>query len=221
MLKKIVQSTIFATSLALVSPLMLTATTTYANTNQATATQNLNKLLGSMKSMSANFSQTTTGANAGKGVKGAKTSSGTMSVQRPNNFRWHTTGANEQLIVANGSTLWVYDKAISQAIRQNASQKIGDTPALLLSGDPSKISAHFKVTQPNASKQEFVLYPVGNNNSFKSLTLAFQSGNPSMMILNNELGQTTIKFSNVKRNISISNSQFNFTPPKGVDVIDQ
>lgn len=221
MLSKFFKSTVFATSLAIVSPLMLTATTAYANTNQATATQNLNKLLGSMKSMSANFSQTTTGASAGKGVKGAKTASGTMSVQRPNNFRWHTTGANEQLIVANGTTLWVYDKGIKQATRQNVSNQIGDVPALLLSGDPSKISAHFKVTQPSASKQEFVLYPIGNNASFKSLTLGFQSGSPSSMIINSELGQTTIKFSNVKRNVSISNSQFNFTPPKDVEVIAQ
>lgn len=215
------RSGVIATSVMLASPMLLTTTTAYANTNAVNPAQNLNKILSNMKSMSASFTQTTTVAN-NKGVKGKKSFSGTMAVQRPNNFRWHTTGNDEQLIVANGSTLWVYDKGLSQATRQNVSNKIGDTPALLLSGDPAKISASFKVTQPNASKQEFVLHPNNSNANFKTLTLAFQSGTLVTMVLNDNLGQTTtIKFSNVKRNVSIPANQFSFTPPKGVDVIDQ
>lgn len=221
MFKNMLRSGVIATSVMLASPMLLTTTTAYANTNAVNPAQNLNKILSNMKSMSASFTQTTTVAN-NKGVKGKKSFSGTMAVQRPNNFRWHTTGNDEQLIVANGSTLWVYDKGLSQATRQNVSNKIGDTPALLLSGDPAKISASFKVTQPNASKQEFVLHPNNSNANFKTLTLAFQSGTLVTMVLNDNLGQTTtIKFSNVKRNVSIPANQFSFTPPKGVDVIDQ
>ncbi|MGM8887334.1 outer membrane lipoprotein chaperone LolA, partial [Psychrobacter sp. 1U2] len=45
---------------------------------------------------------------------------------------------------------------------------------------------------------------------------------PVMMVLNDTLGQTTsIKFNGIKLNPSVSSSQFNFTPPKGVDVINQ
>lgn len=51
--------------------------------------------------------------------------------------------------------------------------------------------------------------------------IAFNSGNPVMMVLNDNLGQTTtIRFSNVKRNTTIASTQFNFVPPKGVDVIN-
>ncbi|WP_394261487.1 outer membrane lipoprotein chaperone LolA [Moraxella boevrei] len=204
--------------LAMSTPLAMGLATAQAKpANEATASKNLNGLLTNVKSMTANFSQMT------KGGKSANRSfSGTMAVQRPNNFRWHTTGNAEQLVVANGSTLWIYDKDLQQATRQSVSNQIGDTPALLLSGDPAKISANFKVTQPDASKNYYVLQPKSSNANFKSLSLSFNNGNPVMMVLNDNLGQTTsIKFSNVKRNTGIAKSQFTFTPPKGVDVIDQ
>lgn len=187
-----------------------------AAASEATATKNLNSLLSGVKSMTANFSQSTTGGKAKRNF------SGTMQVQRPNKFRWQVNGSASQLIVANGNTLWVYDKDLNQATRQNVSNQVGDTPALLLSGDPSKIAANFKVTQPYANKNYYVLYPKNGNANFKSLGIAFNSGNPVMMVLNDNLGQTTtISFSNIKRNGSIASSQFTFAPPKGVDVIDQ
>ena len=217
MLKKIL-TPVLTTALIVGTPLTIGMTTAQAKeASQATASKNLNNLLVNVKSMTANFSQTTKG-----GKFGSHTFSGSMAVQRPNQFRWHTTGSAEQLIVANGNTLWVYDKDLNQATKQSTSNQVGDTPALLLSGDLSKISANFKVTQPNASKNYFVLYPKSSNASFKNLSISFNSGNPVMMVLNDNLGQTTsIKFSNVKRNGKIASSQFSFTPDKVVDVIEQ
>ncbi|MFO1365565.1 MAG: outer-membrane lipoprotein carrier protein LolA [Moraxella sp.] len=85
----------------------------------------------------------------------------------------------------------------------------------------NKIANSFNVTQPIASKNYYVLYPKSGNAS-KSLGIAFNSGNPVMMVLKIMVGQTTsIRFSNVKRNVSIASNQFSFTPPKGVDVINQ
>ncbi|MFW2177207.1 MULTISPECIES: outer membrane lipoprotein chaperone LolA [unclassified Moraxella] len=188
-----------------------------ASTNHnPSAAKNLNALLSNVKSMTANFNQSTVGG------KNNRNFSGTMAVQRPNNFRWQIDGSASQLVVANGSRLWIYDKDLNQATRQSVNSQVGDTPALLLSGNPSTISANFNVTQPTAGKNYYVLYPKNNNGSFKSLGIAFNSGNPVMMVLNDNLGQvTTIKYSNIKRNTSIPSSQFSFTPPKGVDVIEQ
>nr|MBP8817452.1 outer-membrane lipoprotein carrier protein LolA [Psychrobacter sp.] len=99
---------------------------------------------------------------------------------------------------------------------------VGNTPALLLSGDPSKIDKNFKITQPYANKNYYVLYPKSDSASFKSLSMSFSGGKPVMMVLNDTLGQTTtIKFSGIKMNPSINSSQFKFTPPKGVDIINQ
>ncbi|WP_227672109.1 outer membrane lipoprotein chaperone LolA [Psychrobacter urativorans] len=207
---------VLMTTLGVAAPMVaLTQTANAAPATSLVAAQRLNKLLTNTKSMSANFTQTTKGASSG-------TFKGSMSVQRPNNFRWETKSPSEQLIVANGSSMWIYDKDLEQATKQNVDSQVGNTPALLLSGDPSKIDKNFKITQPYATKNYYVLYPKSNNASFKSLSVSFNGGKPVMMVLNDTLGQTTsIKFNSIKLNPSIGSSQFKFTPPKGVDVINQ
>ena len=195
-------------------PLAITQAHAQAATPE-TAAKNLNKLLTGTRSMTANFSQTT--------KAGGKTSnySGTMAFARQNQFRWVTTSPSEQLIVANGNTMWVYDKDLAQATKQSAKNQVGETPALLLSGDPNQINKSFIVSQPNASKNYYVLKPRGAGN-FKDLSISFNGGKPVMIVLNDAIGQTTsIKFSNIKMNPKISSDQFSFTPPAGTDVIEQ
>lgn len=200
-----------ATKIALLVALMGLSSVAFAN-----PTANLNKLLTNTKSMTASFSQTT------KGGASSKTFSGVMSVQRPNQFRWETKSPAEQLIVANGSTLWIYDKDLAQVTRQSTSNQVGETPALLLSGNPDQIAKSFTVTQPKAGTNYYVLTPKSSNANFKNLSVSFNGGRPVMMVLNDNLGQTTvIRFSNIKMNQSIAKSQFEFTPPAGVDVIEQ
>ncbi|WP_201582552.1 outer membrane lipoprotein chaperone LolA [Psychrobacter jeotgali] len=203
-------------TLGVAAPMIaLTQSATAAPADSLVAAKRLNKLLTNTKSMTANFSQTTKGASSG-------TFTGTMSVQRPNNFRWETKSPSEQIIVANGNSMWIYDKDLEQATKQAVDTQVGNTPALLLSGDPSKIDKNFRVTQPYSSKNYYVLYPKSGDASFKNLSVSFSGGKPVMMVLNDSLGQTTsIKFSNIKLNPSINSSQFKFTPPAGVDVINQ
>nr|WP_227503177.1 outer membrane lipoprotein chaperone LolA [Moraxella bovoculi] len=187
-----------------------------APASQQDAVKNLNRLLSNTKSMTANFSQTT------KAGKKTNKFSGTMAVQRQNQFRWETKSPAEQLIVANGSTMWVYDKDLSQAIKQSTSNQVGDTPALLLSGDPAKIANNFNVSQPNSAKNYFKLTPKGGNAGFNELYISFNGGKPVLMVLNDTMGQRTdIRFSNISLNKKINASQFSFTPPRGVEVINQ
>lgn len=207
---------VMMTTLGVAVPMIaLTQSANAAPATNLVAAQRLNKLLTNTKSMTANFSQTTKGASNGS-------FSGSMSVQRPNNFRWETKSPAEQLIVANGSSMWIYDKDLEQATKQAVDSQVGNTPALLLSGDPSKIDKNFKITQPYNNKNYYVLYPKSSDASFKNLSVSFSGGKPVMMVLNDTLGQTTsIKFSSIKLNPSINSSQFKFTPPKGVDIINQ
>lgn len=211
------------TSMSVAVPMVaMTQSATAKAASNLTAAKRLNRLLTNTKSMTASFSQTTKGTNSGQLSSGNGSFSGVMSVQRPNNFRWETKSPSEQLIVANGSSLWIYDKDLEQATKQQVDAQIGNTPALLLSGDPNRIDKNFKITQPHGNKNYYVLYPKSDNASFRSLSISFNGGKPVMMVLNDALGQTTsIKFNNIKLNPNINASQFKFTPPKGVDVINQ
>ena len=67
------------------------------------------------------------------------------------------------------------------------------------------------------------MFPKKEDGAFQSLTISFGANKaPTLMVLQDSLGQTTyVKFNNVKVNASIPSSTFNFTPPKGTDIIDQ
>jgi len=198
-----------------------------ASEQQATAS--LVRQLSGIRSLTANFEQTTKATtNKAKQQKGLtaqhmnQTFRGQMKVERPGKFFWQTTTPAKQTIVTSGKTVWIYDPDLEQAVRQNLDEQVGNTPALLLSGQPGTIMKSFRVTQPNASEPYFVLYPKSEDGVFESLGIRFINNAPSQMILKDSLGQqTTINFNNVKLNPALSNNAFNFTPPKGTDIIDQ
>ena len=185
------------------------------------ATQNLNALLGKIGSMSAHFEQHTLDPKN----QPLQTLQGEMQVKRPGLFRWDTTRPFSQQIVANGQTVWVYDPELQQATRQKLDKQVGNTPALLLSGDSKKIASSFYVTQEktgNKSLSAFVLKPKDKDAVFESLRVSFSGSQLNSMQLKDSLGQRTdISFSQIQVNGKIAESIFQFTPPKDVDVIDE
>ncbi|MFW1753857.1 outer membrane lipoprotein chaperone LolA [Acinetobacter wanghuae] len=215
----------------LAAPVMTTtvfAATVAASEQQATA--NLVKHLTNIRSLSANFEQTTKVTNPkaiqkkGLGSQHMNhTFKGTMKVARPGKFYWETSSPSKQTIATSGKTVWIYDPDLQQAVRQSLDEQVANTPALLLSGNTSEIMKSYRVTQPNKAKTYYTLYPKKSDGVFESLTISFGANKaPSLMILQDSLGQTTyINFSNVKVNPTLAASTFNFTPPKGADIIDQ
>lgn len=221
-----------AMSTVMLAPVISTsilAAPTAATEQQATA--NLVKQLNGIKSITANFEQSTK-ATAGskapqkKGLSAQhmnQTFKGVMKVARPGKFYWETTSPAKQTIVTTGKMVWIYDPDLQQAIRQNLDEQVANTPALLLSGNTNQIMQSYRVTQPNKGKTYYTLFPKQNDGAFQSLTISFGANKaPSLMILEDSLGQTTyVRFNNVKVNPSLSDATFNFTPPKGTDIIDQ
>ncbi|AOA57628.1 outer membrane lipoprotein chaperone LolA [Acinetobacter larvae] len=208
------------------------ATTAFAATaaSEQQATQSLVQQLSGIKSLTAQFEQTTkiTNPKVVQGNKGLsaqhmnQTFKGEMKVERPGKFYWQTHSPSKQTIVTSGKTVWIYDPDLQQAVRQSLDEQVSNTPALLLSGNTSQIMQAYRVTQPDQSKLYYTLLPRNKEGAFQSLTISFANKSPSLMILQDSLGQTTyIRFSQVKLNPSIASSVFDFTPPKGTDVIDQ
>lgn len=221
-----------AISAMMLAPVVSTnvlAAPTAATEQQATA--NLVKQLNGVKSLTANFEQTTKATSGSKAPqkKGLsaqhmnQTFKGVMKVAKPGKFYWETTSPAKQTIVTSGKMVWIYDPDLQQVIRQNLDEQVANTPALLLSGNTSQIMQSYRVTQPNKGKTYYTLYPKKSDGAFQSLTISFGANKaPSLMILEDSLGQTTyVRFNNVKVNATIPESTFNFTPPKGTDIIDQ
>ncbi len=187
----------------------------------AAATKNLNALLAKMSSMQAHFEQHTLDPKN----QPLQTLSGEMRVKRPGFFRWDTVTPFAQQIIANGQSVWIYDPELQQATKQKLDKQVGNTPALLLSGDSSKIASSFEVTQEKSitkNQNSFILKPKDKEAVFESLRVSFNGSQMSAMQLKDSLGQKTdIFFSQIRLNGKISPSVFQFTPPKDVDVIDE
>ncbi|ALH94197.1 outer membrane lipoprotein chaperone LolA [Acinetobacter equi] len=212
------------------TPMM--STTVFAATaasEQQAAASLINQLNG-LQSLTANFEQTTkvhnTKAVKNKGLTAQhmnQTFKGVMKVERPGKFYWEITSPVKQTIVSSGKLVWIYDPDLQQAVRQSLDDQVANTPALLLSGNTNQIMSSYKVTQPDKAKTYYTLIPKNKESAFQSLTISFSAKNkPSLMVLQDSLGQTTyVKFNNVKVNSTIPASTFNFVPPKGTDIIDQ
>ncbi|NNP77462.1 outer membrane lipoprotein carrier protein LolA [Acinetobacter sp. Ac_3412] len=222
-------ATLSAMTLAPVVSSQVFAAPVAASAQQATTS--LVQQLSGLQRFTADFEQTTKVATSNKAIqkKGLtaqhmnQTFKGTMKVERPGKFYWETTSPAKQTIVTTGQVVWIYDPDLQQAVRQSLDDQIANTPALLLSGNTNQIMQSYRVTQPDRTKLYYTLYPKQEDGAFQSLTISF-GGNkaPNLMVLQDSLGQTTyVRFNNIKVNQAIPASVFNFTPPKGTDIIDQ
>ncbi|EPJ91632.1 MULTISPECIES: outer membrane lipoprotein chaperone LolA [Pseudomonas] len=184
----------------------------------AQSVQRLGQLLGS-DTITARFSQLTLD---GSGTQLQETA-GEMSVKRPGLFYWHTDAPQEQLMVSDGQKVSLWDPDLEQVTIKKLDQRLTQTPALLLSGDVSKISESFDITSKQAGDvMDFTLKPKTKDTLFDSLRLSFRGGKINDMQLIDSVGQrTNILFTGVKVNEPIPASKFKFDIPKGADVIQE
>ena len=83
-----------------------------------------------VKSGKAAFTQTVTSPDG----KRKKLSSGSFEFQRPNQFRFAYARPFEQVIVADGQKVWIYDADLNQASSRKLTDALGATPAAVLAG---------------------------------------------------------------------------------------
>jgi outer membrane lipoprotein carrier protein len=187
------------------------------------STEALTKLLLDIHTMQAHFTQSIND----KSAKSLQQSEGKMSLSRPGKFRWETTSPSAQLIIANGSSLWIYDADLEQVTIRTVHKAAGQTPALLLSDKSLTLSRDFNVktvpvTAQIAGMQVFLLTPKSKNDAFASIQITFLNHQIHEMRLSDRLGHiTTITFHQVKTGLTLSDALFTFKPAANIDVIDE
>ena len=204
--------------LMLSSALLLSVSIAQAgDSEQQRAANKLSELLSHTQTISGTFSQLTLDSTGTQ----LQEASGQMVLQRPGLFRWHTDPPLEQLLISNGEKVWLYDPDLLQVTVQKMDQRLTHTPALLLSGDVSKISENFSITYKEGGPViDFILTPTAKDTLFDTLRLSFRNGVINDMQLLDAVGQrTNILFMGVKVNEPVDASQFVFDAPAGVDVI--
>lgn len=174
--------------------------------------------LNAMRSLTANFKQVVKTKQ-----REISRSSGTMALERPGRFRWQTKNPMEQLVVADGQKLWVYDVDLEQVTVKKQEKGLGGTAALFLSGYDNTVTRDFDVTTTTSgNNQAYDLHSKSNKASFQRLKLIFTRDVLSAIEMFDQLGQHTIvNLTNVKFNPKVAGSLFQFKPPKGTDVVQQ
>jgi len=188
-----------------------------APASPASPTSEVEKYLNGLASWSADFKQTVDDGH-GKVVRSA---AGKLSLQKPGKFRWDYSEPSEQLILADGTQIWFYDKDLQQANVRDRDASLANTPAVLLSGGAS-LSSQFDVTAlpPSEGLEWFQLIPKNPDTDFQLVRIGFRKGELATMFLADKLNQVTqLTFTNPKRNATFAPDLFTFVPPPGVDVI--
>jgi len=151
-------------------------------------------------------------------------SSGRVVIKRPGRFRWDYEPPGEHRIISNGDKVWIYDVELDQVTVRSLEEAVGDTPAALLAGGAG-LEAEFEVSdlgEVNGPLYWVRLVPREDDVGFEDIRIGFEDGRLRVMELVDGLGQTTrITMTDGVENAAVPEQRFSFTPPEGVDVIDE
>ena len=182
------------------------------------ASDRLQAKLNAIRTMSASFGQVVMAKK-----HEVSRSSGTMALFRPGRFRWQTKRPMEQLVIADGKHLWIYDVDLEQVTKKKQEKGLGGTAALFLSGYDNTLTRDFDVTTyQKSNKDYFDLHAKSNKENFQQMILVFVGNELRGIQLFDQLGQhTDVTLSNIKNNPTLLPSLFTFKTPKGADVVVQ
>ena len=102
----------------------------WAVPSRAGGIEDLHSFIEKTRSARATFTQVVTDS---EGVI-VQNSSGVVEFSRPGKFRWHYLKPFEQLVIGDGTYLWVYDKDLAQVTKRKLDSALGSSPAALLAG---------------------------------------------------------------------------------------
>ena len=196
------------------------ATALFATTALAGARDELKTFTTGLKGLDGQFTQKVYDG----GGKLKETSNGRVALSAPRLFRWEYNAPYEQLIVADGKQVWVYDPDLQQVTVREQGAEEQNTPLSALI-DPGKLDQQFNVKEAGTADglQWLALTPKnGGEASFESARLGFGKEGLARMEVKDAVGQrTTLSFSGWKRNPEFAEATFRYVPPKGVDVIGE
>ena len=185
----------------------------------ASTVDELKSLLQQTTTARAHFAQIVLDSN----MKTLQQATGTMQFSRPGRFRWEYDKPYEQIIVGDGTRVWLYDKDLNQVTVRRFDRAIGSSPAALLAGSNEIEKDYTLKGLPSRDGLDWLeAVPRTPDTAFERIRMGFGKTGLEAMELRDQFGQTTvIKFSTIERNAKLAPELFRFTPPKGVDVISE
>jgi outer membrane lipoprotein carrier protein len=157
------------------------------------------------------------------------TERGRLLVKKPGKMRWIYTAPEEKLFVSDGVKIYSYIPADKQVIVTSVpADDTATTPALFLAGKGNltrDFTASFGTQLPDSvptNTKALKLVPRKPQPDYESLVLLVDPATLTLRGLVTEdaqSGTSTLVFSNLKENVTLSDKDFTFSIPRGVDVV--
>jgi len=197
---------------------LIAALMAFAGAAHADAVDTLREFVRDVKTGQSAFTQTVTSADGAR----KKTSSGDFEFFRPNRFRFSYTKPFEQLIVADGQKVWIYDTDLNQASSRKVAQALGSTPAALLAGAALEPDFVLTAEAPREGLEWALATPRAKDGAFQSMRVGFKGKQLSVVEIVDSFGQRSrLDFQRFTSNAAVAPERFRFVPPAGADVIEQ
>jgi len=198
-----------------------------ANSAAAGALDQFKSFVSGTKSARGEFTQTQVrsagGGNANANTKASPLSSGTFVFARPGKFIWTYQKPYEQVLQADGDTLYIYDKDLNQVTTRKLGNALGSSPAAILFGS-NDLEKNFTLAEAGTRDglEWLSATPRTKDTSFEQIGIGLKDGVPQAMELKDNFGRTAVlKFTNFQRNPQLGAQAFRFEVPKGAEVANQ
>lgn len=199
----------------------LIATAALSGGAHAGALDQFKSFVAGTKSAKGDFTQQQLGKS--KSGKAAPVSSGTFVFARPGKFIWTYQKPYEQLLQADGDTLYIYDKDLNQVTTRKLGNALGSSPAAILFGS-NDLEKNFTLSEAGErdGAEWLTAVPKAKDTTFEQIGIGLKGGVPVAMELKDQFGQVSLlKFTSFQRNPALGAQQFAFEVPKGADVVKQ
>ncbi len=179
--------------------------------------QILKDYLKGLDTLSADFEQVTFNADRNAMAE----STGVFYLKRPGKFRWEYRKPGEQIILADGKRVYVYDVELEQVSHQDQAKALAGTPAMLLA-DSAPIDREFSIKDLPARDglAWLELKPKAQDTEVQSIQIGFEGKELRSLIMEDAFGQVTrLLFAGAKRNPSLKDDLFKLQPNKATDIL--
>ncbi len=150
---------------------------------------------------------------------------GTVAVKKPGRMRWVYTSPERKEFVSDGQKMYAYIPEDRQVTVSNVpADSQAPTPVLFLAGkgDLVKDFTASHADSPVSGAIGLKLTPRRNEPEYEYLIVAVDPATLQIRALttrDRQGGESTLRFENLKENKGISDNDFAFRIPRGVDVI--
>lgn len=201
--------------------LIASATLALGSSAGAAALDQFKSFVAGTKSARGDFTQTQ--VRKSNAAKAAPVSTGTFVFARPGKFIWTYQKPYEQLLQADGETLYIYDKDLNQVSTRKLGNALGSSPAAILFGS-NDLEKNFTLAEAGTRDglEWLSATPKTKDTTFEQIGIGLKDGVPQAMELKDNFGQTTVlKFTSFQRNPALGAQAFKFEVPKGAEVAHQ